>query len=765
LTEPTQDSNQPVQPSVRMDRTVADGLSEVLTEWSTLSGAASPGGIEPAYYLDRSALDDLYRANTYAQRLCDAMPDEATRRGFEVTYGEQDEDEKEQGDPIGDELWRLGFREQLNHAGKLARKDGLAALYIGVNDGQDVQKAVDEERIQRVTHLTLVERDQLQPYTWQNDFTKPGFGEPEVYQITPYSSGGATTGAQGGTAYVHRSRLLLLGGKWLPPRLQAENNSSHDSVLQRCWRLVQDFRRTEGDIGVLLRSYSHGVYKLPQLASLLSTGNNAKVIERVQLVNLCRQILGLAVIGEGEEISYVTRSVAGLADLYDRLAQGLSAAAEMPLTLLFGHAPSGLSTDDSSGRTYWYARVASYQQNELQPHIEYIGHLCALAKQGPCKGREPERWEVAWRPLTEPTEAELVEMRNKQAATDKTYWEMEVLSAKEIRQSRFGRGSYSVETTLIESEDPTGGDGAGGEEDPAAAAEARAEAEAAAKAEREARAAQKTQQEAAGRGDAASEPADYFRNVGGVDMPFQGDPGAGVPVGGPPAVRAALAKSPATQKALAAKQAAAKPKKLSPKAAAKAQEQAREELGRRIAEKNGSLNEKHVDAIQTYSGSSYENINASLRGGKPVDPSDLKPTMRNMDAAFKSDAAVLSETVETYRGMNGTSPVAEAIRSGQLEVGGTIQDRGFVSTTIDPSVASGFVRTDTGMVMKITAPAGSRGIYMGAGPPQNLSAFSKERELLLDRGSKFRITKIEDTKDKTFLSRGIKQVVHCEVVN
>lgn len=424
-----------------------DGLNEMLRQWASSAGAVSPGGIEPALYLDQTSLDSLYRANVYAQRICDALPDEATRRGWQITYGGDSEPGE---DPIGDELWRIGLKAALNRAAKLARKDGLAAVYLGVWDGQETIEPVDERRIEKVSHCTIVERDQIQPYRWQADFTRVGFGEPEVYQLQPYCAVGTVSPL----VYVHRSRLLLLEGKWLPPRLQAENNNAPDSVLQRCWRLVLDFRRTEGDIGVLLRTLSQGTLTIPTLAQLLSSGNSTAALERLSLLATSRSLYGLALLGGEEKLEYVTRSVAGVADLYDRLAQGLAATAEMPLTLLFGHSPSGLSTDDESGRTFWYNRVGSFQQDILQPHIERAARLLALSRTGPMRGQEPEKWEVTWPSLVDPSDAERVDMRSKQATTDKAYWEMGVLTEKEIRESRFGGGQYSNETTLDESEEP-----------------------------------------------------------------------------------------------------------------------------------------------------------------------------------------------------------------------------------------------------------------------------------------------------------------------
>jgi len=511
----------------------ADGLSEVLSSWKESSGSASPGAIEPAFWLDQSSLDDLYRTNVYAQRICCALPDEATRRGWEITYG----DDVEGGDdPIGDELWRVGMRDLLNRAGKLARKDGISAIYLGVDDGQEVTQAVDTGRIRRVTHATLMERDQFQPHSWQNNFLEPGFSEPDVYAIYPYSA----TGTSVPNAYVHRSRMIVLSGIWLPPRLQNENSNSHDSVLQRCWRLVVDFRRTEGDLGVLLRSYSTGIMTMPQLQALLSGKNREAALERLRMISLSRDVLGTVLLGEGEKMEYVTRSVAGLADLYDRQAQGIAATAEMALTVLFGHSPSGLSTDDEAGWRWWKTRVAAYQHNELSRHVEYVGRLLALAKGGPCKGEEPEKWEVTWLPLDEQSEGEKTEQRSKQASTDKTYLEMGVLSAGEVRQSRFGRGQWSGETALIEGEDPTQGTPPGA---PAPGAPSPGGLPGAPTQKADSDDGIVTRDAAIRRASlvlaarmrvdlAYDVPADYFREVLGQTIPFVGEPGAGAPLAG-----------------------------------------------------------------------------------------------------------------------------------------------------------------------------------------------------------------------------------------
>ncbi|MHC4649101.1 MAG: hypothetical protein ACYTBJ_26925 [Planctomycetota bacterium] len=54
---------------------------------------------------------------------------------------------------------------------------------------------------------------------------------------------------------------------------------------------------------------------------------------------------------------------------------------------------------------------------------------------------------IEFNPVWEPTPTELLEMKKKQAETDKTYIDTGVLTAEEVRESRFENG-YSFETQL-----------------------------------------------------------------------------------------------------------------------------------------------------------------------------------------------------------------------------------------------------------------------------------------------------------------------------
>lgn len=138
---------------------------------------------------------------------------------------------------------------------------------------------------------------------------------------------------------------------------------------------------------------------------------------------------------------------------------------------------------------------------------------------------------------------------------------------------------------------------------------------------------------------------------------------------------------------------------------------------------------KMYSALASYQGSGYGPINAALRSGmKNVDP-DTKSKIDAIDQAFAKHAKALSEPVVVYRGVGSfSSKITDMVTNGQLKVGDTIEDKGYMSTALH--AGSSF----SGVKFQITAPKGKKGIFMGE---------NYETEVLFDRNSKIRIGHIE----------------------
>jgi uncharacterized protein len=420
-----------------------DSFTSMMNMWAQTAGRDSPGSIRLAANLDLTALDNLYRDDHYAGRIVDLLPTECTRRGWEFLYQESVKGER---DPLGAEFHRLCATEHFLAADKLGRKDGDCAIYMLIDDGRTPEQSIDWSNIRSVNGLLEIERWFFQPTRWHADWTQPRFGEPEVYSVSPFSSGGSNVGS----VQIHADRLLVFPGRWLPPRLRAYNAHHHDSVLELCWRVLLDFSRSETDLPKIMRSFSQAVLQMKGLQALLASGDNSRAMSRLSTLNAGLSVNSIALLDEGEKLEFPSRTVNGLHLLHDRIAQGLASAAEMPMTLLFGQSPGGLSTDDKSGRANWYDRVADRQANAYGPLIQRLGKIVALAKQGPCGGQEPKGWTYQFRPLLTPTHEEEIDARNKQAMTDHIYVVDGVLKPEEVRASRWGGARWSAETTLTE---------------------------------------------------------------------------------------------------------------------------------------------------------------------------------------------------------------------------------------------------------------------------------------------------------------------------
>lgn len=185
------------------------------------------------------------------------------------------------------------------------------------------------------------------------------------------------------------------------------------------------------------------------------------------------------------------------------------------------------------------------------------------------------------------------------------------------------------------------------------------------------------------------------------------------------------------------------------------------------------------EALQDYTGGGFRPVNEYLRGGEDairtraagefVTKEGVEAfTAENVALAQREIAAIersmvtLEEDVLVFRGVRSTSafgkllPQAEEIATAErLEgltklVGQTIEEKGFLSTTVDEGVGVYAVRP---VKLHITVPAGTRGSWM-----RPHSFYAEEDELLLESGLRYVITRVE-TSPNTWIA-GVEQTVY-----
>jgi hypothetical protein len=138
------------------------------------------------------------------------------------------------------------------------------------------------------------------------------------------------------------------------------------------------------------------------------------------------------------------------------------------------------------------------------------------------------------------------------------------------------------------------------------------------------------------------------------------------------------------------------------------------------------------DALRVYSGGEFEDINAHFREGDAVGPR-LSGIISKMDSAFQS-ASLPSDTV-VYRAIDAEGWAA---MQRSIAVGGVLEDKAYTSTSLSPKAMASFSslmhRNGGAVSLEIHVPKGARAIYM-----PSLSEHPEEKELLLNRGTKYRV--------------------------
>lgn len=154
-------------------------------------------------------------------------------------------------------------------------------------------------------------------------------------------------------------------------------------------------------------------------------------------------------------------------------------------------------------------------------------------------------------------------------------------------------------------------------------------------------------------------------------------------------------------------------------------------------------------AHQQYTSSLYDRVNGRLRGtAEADDPNEridaaVDKTIRGLDLAFdpKSGISVpLRQRTTLYRGALLETD-ADGVRA-MFPVGTTVQDKGFVSTSINETEARKFYGSRqtgaTQVLFNIKAHEGTRVV----------GGVSSEWELILNRSTKFKITSVKDETDE-----------------
>ncbi len=464
----------PESPRSRSDAKLLERLDRgdsLLNELTGLGGANDKGTAgRPnllAHRLDELELTALHLNNALAKRIVNLIPDDEGRRDWRIADGTDDVD------ILGDSMTEFEVKDNFVEARQWARLYGGSIIVMvtedekppgllsrQLSDEDHLRLPLDLDRVRAVKALHVLDSLEAWPLTYQTRYTSPGFRDPELWQIAP----SGPVAFSGGL--VHHSRVLWFRGAKRPPSWRYSafgfgssglgaggTRSLDDSILQAMWEEIRNLTSTMQGGAAMAQELRESVLKVAGLKGLMTGDQAAATKARIRLIARAKAILGIIVLGEGDEYSSRANPPTGFAELSSGAQSMVSMATGYPQTILFGTTPSGLSTDNESGRQTYDRLVDAQTEKHIRPNLTRFADVMFHAKEGPTKGQVPEDWSATFGPITVPTAAEEATTRKTTAETDAIYINTGVLDPEQVADSRFGPDGYQIEILTADAED------------------------------------------------------------------------------------------------------------------------------------------------------------------------------------------------------------------------------------------------------------------------------------------------------------------------
>nr|DAO06821.1 MAG TPA: Portal [Caudoviricetes sp.] len=386
--------------------------------------------------------EELFTYNGIAQKIIKIPANDAVRAGF--TLGDGDS-KLEQNKAVQSIMEDLNFQSVFSKALCWDRLYGGGVVLMLIDDGGELQDPLNESAIKGIRKLVVYDAQDVTPEYDYQDPNHPLYGKPETYTIVGYN---------GGAFSVHESRLLIFDGSLISNRERRQRNGWGGSIMEQVRDNLMRFVSSQEFSLMAMERMSQSVLKLSGMGNVLSTDEGEKIIQkRLQLIDMARGMMNTIALDTEDEYNIETITMGGLCEMVDKFETALSAAADIPITVLMGQSPGGLDATGDSDLENYYNMVDRIRQRTLKPKINRLLHLLSLAHDVPLN--LPDEYTIEFGKLWSPSAKEEAdtkmaeaEARARDAATATQYVSIGALDTQEVRDKLDEGDFYKLDRSL-----------------------------------------------------------------------------------------------------------------------------------------------------------------------------------------------------------------------------------------------------------------------------------------------------------------------------
>ena len=386
----------------------------------------------------RDEAEALFENDWLTARIVEQIANDSTREWIRFTH-DKDPAKAEALRKLDAELdGRGAFREGITWG----RLHGSSLLVIGAFDGGAPEEPLDLERTRSIAFRFVIDRWLTFPQEFYRDVEEVKFGQVEVYRVHRLSTIGSPT------SIVHETRVIRFDGNALPPLARTRNFGWGASVIDRTYDAIRNWGISNQAAASVVPAFITFAVKISNLQQLISSGDFPIIQARLAELHAQMATHNIAMYGEGESVEKMGTPITGLPDLIDKFMEIVSAASDMPKSILFQADPGGLGGGGASqtDQDNWYNKVNAYQEVTLRPKVRRWLDII-----GATIGLEPGEVEFEFMPLAQMTRGQEAEIYNKIMTADKIAVDTGLVDSPErLGVFRFGGNIFNSSPPVLD---------------------------------------------------------------------------------------------------------------------------------------------------------------------------------------------------------------------------------------------------------------------------------------------------------------------------
>jgi len=354
--------------------------------------------------------------------------------------------------------------KKIKEAAINARLHGGAAIFVGVDDGNQPEEPVDFDRMSKVLFLAVADRYQIWPSSYYDNPLEPKFNEPRTYTYSPIINSGSRQGGvfsrikQAITTQsrrqfeIHETRIVKFPGVFTTDLGKQKNNGWDDSFLLSRLDALKGVQIGIQSGAALFVDFTVKVVKMKGLAEILKSSDpdtDAILEERAKTLNKCLSNYKTLFLDTEEEFDKVITNLQGYEKLLDKYYDLAAGVADIPRSRLFSQQLGKLAGATEDTRMY-FDNLAQLQEDDLKNPTTEIT-IFFMNEKGV---NQPGEWKIKYPALWQDDNKTKSITNNSQAAADEKYIKNGVVSPEEVRKSRFGSSETNLATELLSDELP-----------------------------------------------------------------------------------------------------------------------------------------------------------------------------------------------------------------------------------------------------------------------------------------------------------------------